>query len=127
MSEWNQVGGSVSEIGRLTPSSPLTLTYDDAVDPVAFIDVQSYTMLEVFIPEAFDGLTMTPLSADDAAGTGKAIPSYYDSSDAKTAFPGIEVSTGDRIVLKAESAALWFLGFRFSSAVTGTITVRAKG
>lgn len=112
------------DIGRRWAEAELD--YTDAVDPDNFVDIREFAMVEVLVPEAANGLAMTPLFADDDEGTGKAIPTYF-SGGAYAAFPAETVSTGDRVVLQAETAAGHFLGLRFGSAITGTVTLRLKG
>lgn len=114
-------------IGRSSLPAALSLVYANAVDPTTFVDFRSYAMMVIGpVPSAFNGKTIDLLFASDTAGTGKAIPYYYDGTT-KTAWPQITVATGDWVIIKAEVAPGPFVGLRLGSATTGSIPVWLTG
>jgi len=114
------------EMDRKVPAAPLELIYTDDDVPDAFVDVRDFSAFEVTIPAALNGRTITPLSADDTAGTGAVTPKYLNSAGAYAAMPGISVSTGDKIVFQADLFPIWYLGFLVDQAVTVTSAAPVK-
>jgi len=125
--------GTKTSIGRHTPEEPLILTYDNDTVPEKFIDVRQYTMFSVTPPAALNGRTLTPMFANDEAGTGAAIPKYFSSAGTYAAMPGCQAETGVPIVYQADTGAgAWYFGLKVSgAAVTVTaddpVEVRPKG
>lgn len=59
---------SGSEFPMVRGNEQVTLTYAASTDPTSFIDKRKYAMVVVQIPAAANGLTMTPLAAENTGG-----------------------------------------------------------
>lgn len=124
---------------RATPG-PITLTFaNNATQTTEFADVRGYAIIEIVIGAVFAAGTLTPLSADDADGTGAQTPIVYDSGGntyrAMAATTELATNGQKRAVLQADVAAIQFLGFTSSvqqpkggegGEVLASVTVRPK-
>jgi hypothetical protein len=98
---------------------PTTLHFaDDATQTTEFADVRGCAIVEIVIGAVFATGTLTPLSADDAEGTGAQTPIVYDSGGntyrAMAATTALATNGQRRVIIQADQCGIRFLGFTSS-------------
>ena len=103
------------------------LEYNNSTVPTKFAPVQQFAMFNFFVPEECDGLDMDVLFAEDEDGSKAGVPLYYNGT-AWADLPSITGLEADKpVILQADTATGWYIGPRFSSAVTVSFNLYKKG
>lgn len=116
------------DFGRSYTETPLTLVYNGATTPNAYIDVRGKVIVTALIPAAFQNVAFNVQFAKAAApaAASPGIPRRV-SSEAYGAMVSDTVPVGGSwYIFEAEACGAPFFGLVFGSNVTGTIDVWLK-